>query len=382
MTKSANLPTKYAPAERLARTELETDITLFFDIAHLQEFLNNVPDVVMVLNKYRQAVFANAASLDVFEVRDVSSLYGLRPGEALNCVHAFESDGGCGTTEFCRNCGAVNAILDSQKGKNSIRECRITQEGGETLDLRVHAAPFDVDGGRYSVFTLIDISHEKRRRVLERIFFHDIANTIGSLNGFAQLFSEAREDEVNEVREAILALSGHLVDELNAQRDLIAAENHELTPHPERISAGGLLREVLTLHRQVQGDARRNVTVDESCSEVEIVTDPILLKRVISNILKNAIEATSAGETVAMCCDREDDGVVFSVANPGVMPEAVQLQVFQRSFSTKGENRGLGTYSMRLLTERYLGGRVSFTSDTEHGTVFRAYLPLEMKPGS
>ncbi len=378
MTKPGRLPTKYAPAERLPRTDLDQGITQFFEIDHLQGFLDNVPDVVMVLNAYRQAIFANAASLDIFEIEDISGVYGLRPGEALNCIHAFESEGGCGTTEFCRTCGAINAILDSQKGNYSVRECRITRGRGDALDLRVFASPFDVDGTRYTVFTLDDISHEKRRRALERIFFHDIANTIGSLNGFAQLFGEAREDETEELRDDILTLSGHLVDELNAQRDLIAAENHELTPHPDKVNAVGLLREVLVLYRQRQGDARRNIALDESCPELEIVTDAVLLERVLGNMLKNAIEATSVGGTITLGCDREDDAVVFRVANPDLMPPEVQNQVFQRSFSTKGENRGLGTYSMRLLTESYLKGHVSFTSDKTHGTVFRVRLPLDM----
>ena len=59
-------------------------------------------------------------------------------------------------------------------------------------------------------------------------------------------------------------------------------------------------------------------------------------------------------------------------------PREVQLQVFQRSFSTKGENRGLGTYSIRLLTERYLKGQVSFTSSPETGTIFTAAYPLTL----
>lgn len=62
------------------------------------------------------------------------------------------------------------------------------------------------------------------------------------------------------------------------------------------------------------------------------------------------------------------------------MPYDVQLQVFQRSFSTKGIGRGLGTYSIRLLSERYLSGRVSFTSTPEAGTTFYAWYPLEL-PG-
>jgi signal transduction histidine kinase len=52
------------------------------------------------------------------------------------------------------------------------------------------------------------------------------------------------------------------------------------------------------------------------------------------------------------------------------MSEEVQRQLFQRSFSTKGIGRGLGTYSIRLLTENYLKGKVSFISNETEGTVF------------
>ncbi|MCP4426270.1 MAG: ATP-binding protein, partial [Chloroflexi bacterium] len=58
------------------------------------------------------------------------------------------------------------------------------------------------------------------------------------------------------------------------------------------------------------------------------------------------------------------------------MPRDVQLQVFQRSFSTKGSGRGLGTYSMKLLSERYLDGRVSFQSSLAEGTIFIGMYPL------
>ena len=63
--------------------------------------------------------------------------------------------------------------------------------------------------------------------------------------------------------------------------------------------------------------------------------------------------------------------------NGGVIPPEVQARIFQRSFSTKAaRGRGLGTYSMKLLGERYLGGEVSFVSTPETGTVFSIRLPL------
>jgi sensor histidine kinase regulating citrate/malate metabolism len=65
-----------------------------------------------------------------------------------------------------------------------------------------------------------------------------------------------------------------------------------------------------------------------------------------------------------------DSFIYFSIKNPGLIPAEVQSQIFQRSFSTKGKGRGLGTYSIKLLTERYLNGSVGFTSSIERGTEF------------
>ena len=70
-------------------------------------------------------------------------------------------------------------------------------------------------------------------------------------------------------------------------------------------------------------------------------------------------------------------GESYMESVPGVIPPDDQLQIFQRSFSTKGRGRGLGTYSIRLLGEAYLGGAVSFTSTQRTGTTFRIELPLE-----
>ncbi|HOX23196.1 MAG TPA: ATP-binding protein, partial [Elusimicrobiales bacterium] len=61
---------------------------------------------------------------------------------------------------------------------------------------------------------------------------------------------------------------------------------------------------------------------------------------------------------------------------PTPMEEAVRVRIFQRSFSTKGSGRGLGTYSIRLLTEKYLRGKASLAAD-EHGTTFIITLPAD-----
>jgi signal transduction histidine kinase len=125
-------------------------------------------------------------------------------------------------------------------------------------------------------------------------------------------------------------------------------------------------------------DAARSKTlgVDQDSVEIEFLTDPTLLRRVVGNMVKNGLEASGENETVQLSCRSSKTGIEFLVHNPRFMPRHVQLQVFQRSFSTKGPNRGLGTYSMKLLGEQYLRGKVSFTSYPEGGTTFKIWLPL------
>jgi sensor histidine kinase regulating citrate/malate metabolism len=68
--------------------------------------------------------------------------------------------------------------------------------------------------------------------------------------------------------------------------------------------------------------------------------------------------------------------MMIDVKNSLLIPHDVQLQIFQKSFSTKGKGRGLGTFSIKLLTERYLGGTVHFVSSEETGTVFTIEFPV------
>ncbi|MCC7317948.1 MAG: hypothetical protein IT219_05405, partial [Bacteroidales bacterium] len=63
------------------------------------------------------------------------------------------------------------------------------------------------------------------------------------------------------------------------------------------------------------------------------------------------------------------------VKNETLIPREVQLQIFQRSFSTKDQARGIGTYSIKMFTEQYLKGKVSFVSTEDTKTVFSVFLP-------
>ena len=378
MTTKKKSPTEFAPAERAAPESIERQARLFDARKLLGLLPDAVPCVVLVVNQQRQIVFANERVTDLLPPeRQVKRVLGLRPGEALGCTHAFENEGGCGTSEFCRTCGAVGAVLASQNGNANTRECRITRgKGSEALEFRVWTTPVAIDGEAFTIFAALDIAHEKRREALERTFLHDIYNVAYGLSWYGDFLKSAAPDKVGEHADTIRRLTRELIEEIDAQRVLLRAETGELVLTFESMDSRRLLQETVELYSGHPVCHNRRLRIDDRAESVPLVSDRTLLLRVLCNMVKNALEACRPGETVTVSCVTQGNEVEFRVHNAGFMPRNVQLQIFQRSFSTKGRGRGLGTYSIRLLTERYLKGSVSFTTSAEAGTTFRARYPL------
>ena len=373
------LQTQYAPAERANAEDINRQIKYFESIPLQCEVLNAVPGIVVILNENRQIVFANCALNNFVESLKDGSPLGKRPGEVLHCTHALESESGCGTTEFCLNCGAVRAILVSQKGNANVQECLISRVGDlNPLELSVSATPITLNKEMFTIFAVTDISHEKRRRALERIFFHDVMNTAGGLNLYLKIFEKANPQKQKEFKSTMGVLTRQLIDEIKAQRDIAAAENNEMTVTPTAIDSLNFIQEYCEIYQHLAIAENLTIRVDLNATRVTFTSDATILGRVLGNMIKNALEASLKDNTVTLGCNQQNGQVEFWVNNSTFMPRNVQLQMFQRSFSTKGLDRGLGAYSMKLLGERCLHGKVEFTTSQEEGTTFRLILPLKL----
>jgi hypothetical protein len=343
----------------------------------LPQVLDAIPNVCIILNRGNQIVFANNVLMKVVGTTDRLTICGLKPGEALQCTHSGELPDGCGTTESCETCGALSAAVDSRGGHVvGTRECRIVKGDGEMLDLRVWTTPIVVEGTWYTVMTLADVSDEKRRRALERVFFHDILNTAGALRGFCELLIKRPSKEPSKLKDRILQLSTRLIEEIVAQKELTDAENGELTVNICQIASSDLIAQLADQFGESGDPDRVAVEIDHASEHITFWSDPALLRRVIGNLVKNAIEASRPGEAVKVGSFRRQDMVEVRIHNHGSIPRKAQHQIFHRSFSTKGAGRGLGPYSAKLITERYLKGEIGFTSSRESGTIFSVRYPL------
>jgi signal transduction histidine kinase len=345
----------------------------------LIQLLDAMPNGVVILNRDRQIVHFNQAFSAT--IGENTTALGVRPGEILNCEHAWENDAGCGTSANCATCGAARAIQSAQLGTMAMEDCRMNVGSGEAtgaLDLRIWATPLTMDAESFTIFAVNDISGEKRRKALERIFFHDIRNTAGAISGVAQLLELVDASDVDEVHgygELLALASDQLLDEIYSQRQLLAAESGELAVALDDIDSLSFLQDLALRYRSHDVAEGRHLLLAATCEQHRVATDPALLGRIIGNMVKNALEATPVDGSVTISCEESGSGVRFWVHNPGFIPRNVQLQLFQRSFSTKGDDRGLGTFSMKLLAERYLGGHVDFISTRAGGTTFMCSLP-------
>lgn len=375
------MSSKFASPERLPREQVLKQAEAVATSDLILEAVNQCGDAVAVLNAHRQIVFCNHALLAIVGLEEPEAAVGRRPGELLECIHSGVN-GGCGTTEFCRVCGVVQAVLEGQQGSPASREVRITRTVNgkqEPLDLMISVSP-SAAGKEFVICSMVDISHEKRRRALERIFLHDVLNTAAGLDGLAGLVAKLvpQSEQTNEIVSLLKDTTQDLIAGIEAQRQLAEAEDGELAVEVSEFGSLALLRELALRFRRSSEARLQAIAIHPGCRDTPMATGRSLLRRVLENLVKNAVEASAPGDTVETACREDGDEVEFRVRNRAVMPEDVRLQIFQRNFSTKGRGRGLGVYSVKLLTERYLGGSVRFHSAEGEGTTFWVRCPKRL----
>lgn len=357
---------------KLARRSLANPI--------LQAVLESAEGYVLVLNTERQILACNAELLEALGSPLQEQHRGERPGEALGCVHAAEGPAGCGSSPACARCGAALAILEAlQTGATATSECsmNLRRQGRlVAVDFQVKVSTLTLGCHPLTLVVLQDISARKRKDLLESIFLHDLANTLQSLIGWSELVADGGADPRRAARR-IVDLCQRIRHEVSQQRLLHEAEQGTLAVCREPVDLSSLLEELRDLFFEREPKDGPRLAVEPVARPVRLHTDRDLLLRVLQNMVRNALEATSPEGAVRVHADCDGARVRLQVSNPGSVPAATAARIFHRSNSTKGAGRGLGTFGMKLIGEDYLGGTLSFKSSAADGTRFILELPLE-----
>ena len=367
--------TKFAPALRSSSDQILQENRVVASQLQFGEILEAINGKSVLIDANRQVIYANNEFINFLGLENINPILGLRLGEVISCIHSGEEQFGCGTSAACAYCGAVNAMLESQKtGSKSSKECRITTLADEKLkswDLNITSSPITLADNLYYIISIQDISHKKRRSALEKTFFHDLLNSAGGLNGLLSILKDGiSPEEATELIHLSEEASRDILDEIMMHMQIRAAENGDLKVKIETVNSIELLVSSVKKISSHKVGQNKEVIISADSANINFETDRILLQRVIINLIKNALEATPQSGTIFVGLKDDGDKITIWVKNSEVIPIDVQLQLFQRSYSTKGDNRGIGTYSIKLLTENYLKGKVSFLSNEADRTVF------------
>ena len=372
------MDTYFAPAERCSDEELREQVEIVSRNPVVDGLLQFTSGLLAILDEHRQILAVNASLLEALGIEDASTVLGLRPGEAICCVHADEGPGGCGTAISCSSCGAAIAIVTTlAEDVATEKTCAATvKRGGEEVDvcLQVRCVPIRFDGRRFLLLFLQDITSQQKWVSLERVFFHDVMNILNGLLGTAELMTLDGCDP--ELVATVGELAVQLKNEIALQRILSDTKHqgYELALQP--VTAGQLVKEikhVFTNHPVAEG---KSLIIADPVPDLSVTTDHSLLLKVLVNMLTNAFEATDGDGEVRFRIDQGENAVSFSVWNKRAIPDNIRQRIFQRHFTTKGgTGRGIGTFSMKLCGEDLLGGKVCFTTSEDAGTTFSLTLP-------
>ena len=377
------METHFASPERADQSVLEQEIRVVGKSPVIDGLMNVVSGLLAVLNEHRQVIAVNDSFLRLLGLEDVRKVIGLRPGEAISCIHAHELPGGCGTSEFCPSCGAALAIVAClESGRPSERKCAVTVEKNDKrsdLFFKVSSYPIIMNQKRYVLLFLSDISKEQQWGTMERLFYHDLNNIVHAILSRSELMLMDPSADKGELANDINALTLRLSNEIAIQRQLFQDGVATYQPVYHIVPLKRLLKEIRSVFSDYSIKDRKRLVIKGEAPDIEVKTDFSLVMRILINMITNALEAAPEGGWAELSLTPGPESIIFSVWNEGHIPGPVRKRIFQRNFSTKdGPGRGLGAYSMKYFGEEVLGGRIDFTTSREEGTVFRFEMPINM----
>lgn len=210
---------------------------------------------------------------------------------------------------------------------------------------------------------------------------HDLRQPLHALGLYiAELQRKAVGSEqqhlVGQVERSVESLSTLL----NALLDISKLDAGAIVPHMQVCDVGAMLKHVAADY-QILSNLRNIRLIIRPCA-VNVHSDPMLLERILTNLVSNALRYTPQNGRVMIACRRRGDKLRIEVRDSGIgISRSDQANIFREFFqlnqpqldSSKGLGLGLAIVD-RLV--RLLGHRIDLRSAPERGTVFALEVPI------
>ena len=209
---------------------------------------------------------------------------------------------------------------------------------------------------------------------------HDIRNPLQAITGDVYLAKLEVDSMLNSERKASLQESLDAVEKNVEYIDKIVTDLQDyarpLKPFARETNLEDIIANLLS-RNGTQSSIKISFCVENEAKR--IVTDPDLLKRILDNLVMNAIQAMPAGGKLKVHAYREESDYAIAVKDTGVgIPDEAKSKLFAPLFTTKSKGQGFGLAVVKRLTKA-LCGTVTFESRKGKGTTFIIRLPFHPK---
>jgi PAS domain S-box-containing protein len=206
---------------------------------------------------------------------------------------------------------------------------------------------------------------------------HDIRNPLQSIIGEMYLSKKEidllpESDSKESLKESISSIEENLSYINKIVNDL---QDFAKPPKPtlEEVAIEKVIQDVIS-----KMDIPETVTVDFSLedSSLALRADHTYLRRIITNLISNSIQALTNGGRISITVKRRENKALLSIEDTGQgIPIEVRDKIFMPLVTTKAKGQGFGLAVVKKLTEA-LDGKVTFESEVGKGTRFDVELPL------
>ncbi|NKE06941.1 PAS domain-containing sensor histidine kinase, partial [Mesobacillus selenatarsenatis] len=201
---------------------------------------------------------------------------------------------------------------------------------------------------------------------------HEIRNPLTSLKGLVQLLQ--MEDEKHQLYYQIM------IDELNRINHIVSELLLLAKPQQIKYTEADMqviLHDVISLLKSEASLHNIQIEFQVQSHPIMIECEPNQLKQLFINIVKNAIEASSAGDVVTISLQSHDNKVTVIVKDEGVgISKELLERIGEPFYSSKEKGTGLGmTVSFKIVQSH--NGTIKFKSEPDIGTEVVVQLPIK-----
>ncbi len=207
---------------------------------------------------------------------------------------------------------------------------------------------------------------------------HDIRNPLQAIISDTfllrpLLYSIAESEMKKEIMESLDSIDQNVAYINKIVQDLQDFAK-PINPQFEEVNFKSLLHDVL-IKKAIPKEIEASFIIGEDADKVE--ADSSLLKRILANLVNNAVQAMPDGGKLFIKTCKKPDMIILSVEDNGIgIPDEIKDKLFTPLFTTKSKGQGFGLAVVKRMTES-LGGRVTFESEKGKGSKFTLELPIK-----